>query len=76
MHWVRPIIPQREEFSAFQTLLDELRDDRNKFFNYIRMSVSSLEELHRRLKESLQHRKSKIRKSIQPVECWLLQSGK
>ena len=76
MHWIRPIIQKTEGFSAFYTLLDELRNDANKFLKYIRMSVSSFDELHRRLKDSLQHRNNKRRKCIQPAECWLLQSGK
>jgi len=32
------------------------------------MSVSSIDEMHRRLKESLQRRNSKMRNCIQPVE--------
>jgi len=32
------------------------------------MSVSSFDEIHRRLKESLQHRNNKMRNYIQPVE--------
>ena len=67
LHWVHPIIQKREEFGAFYTLF-ELRDDANKFFNYFRMSVSSFDEMHRRLKESLQRRNSKMRNCIQPVE--------
>ena len=52
----------------FYTLFDELRDDANKFFNYFQMSVSSSDELHRRLKDSLLRRKSKLRNCIQSVE--------
>jgi hypothetical protein len=52
----------------FFTLYDELREDENKFLNYFRMSVSSFDELHRRLKESLQRRNRKIRSSILAVE--------
>jgi len=32
------------------------------------MSVSSFDELHRRLKDSLLHRNSKLRNCIQPAE--------
>jgi len=74
LHWVHPIIQKREEFGAFYTLFGELRDDANKFFNYFRMSVSAFDEMHRRLKDSLQRRNSKMRNCIQPAECWLLQS--
>jgi hypothetical protein len=68
LHWVHPIIQKREEFGAFYTLFGELQDDTNKFLNYFRMSVSSFDERLRRLKESLQHRNSKMRNCIQPVE--------
>jgi len=68
VHWVHPIIQKREEFGAFYTLFGELREDANKFFHYFRMSVSSFDEMHRRLKESLQCRNSKMRNRIQPVE--------
>jgi hypothetical protein len=68
LHWVHPIIQKREQFGAFYTLFGELRDDANKFFNYFRMSVSSFDEMHRRLKDSLQRRNSKMRNCIQPVE--------
>jgi hypothetical protein len=68
LHWVHPIIQKREEFGAFYTLFGALRDDANKFLNYFRMSVSSFDEMHRRLKESLQRRNSTMRNCIQPVE--------
>ena len=68
LHWVHPIIQKREEFGAFYRLLRELRDEANKFLNYFQMSVSSFDEMHRRLKESLQRRNSKMRNCIQPVE--------
>jgi len=50
------------------TLFDELRDNENKFFKYFRMSVSSFDELHRRVMENLQRRKSKMRNCMHPVE--------
>ena len=68
LHWDHPIIQKREEFGAFYTLFGELRDAANKIFNYFRMSVSSFDEMHHRLKESLQRRNSKMRNCIQPVE--------
>jgi hypothetical protein len=68
LHWVHPIIQKREEFAAFYTLFGALWDGANKFFNYLRTSVSSFDEMRRRLKESLQRRNSKMRNCIQPVE--------
>jgi translation initiation factor 2 alpha subunit (eIF-2alpha) len=57
-----------EEFGAFYTLFDELRDNENKFFKYIRMPVSSFFELHRQVMENLQRRNSKMRNCIHPVK--------
>jgi hypothetical protein len=68
LQWVHPIMQKREEFGAFYTLFGALRDDANKLFNYFRMSVSSFDEIHCRLKERLQRRNSKMRNCIQPVE--------
>jgi hypothetical protein len=45
-----------------------MNDDENKIFNYFRMSVFSLDELHHRLKENLERRNVKMRNCIQPVE--------
>jgi len=64
--WVHPIIKIGEEFGAFYTLFDELRDD--MFLNYFLMLVSSFDKLHRRLEDSLQRRNTKTRNYIQPVE--------
>jgi len=66
--WVHPVIQKREEFGAFYTPFDELRDNENMFLNYSRMSVSSFDKLHRRLEDSLQRRNTKMRNCIQPVE--------
>jgi hypothetical protein len=68
LHWVQPIIQKREEFGGFYTLFGELWDDANKFLNYFQMLVSSFDEIHCHLKESLQRRNSKMRNCIRPVE--------
>ena len=41
---------------------------RTSFFNYFRMSVSSFDEMHRLLKDSLQRCNNKMGNCIQPVE--------
>ena len=51
-----------------QGVLKFKRKFRRQKVNYFRMSVSSFDEMHRRLKESLQRRNSKMRNRIQPVE--------
>jgi hypothetical protein len=49
LRWAHKVAQKMEEFGAFETLFDELRDDKNTFFSYFRMSVSSFDKLHRRL---------------------------
>jgi hypothetical protein len=69
LHWGNSDIKKKqEEFGAFYTLFGELRDDANRFLNYLRMSVSSFDEMHHRLKDSLQRCNSKMINCIQPVE--------
>ena len=51
-----------------QGVLKFKRKFRRQRVNYFRMSVSSFDEMHRRWKESLQRRNSKIRNRIQPVK--------
>ena len=68
LHWVHPIIKKRKGFGTFYyTLLDGLRDDENKFLYYFRTFVPPFDALHRRFKDSLQRRTSKMRNCIQPV---------
>ncbi|GBN50382.1 hypothetical protein AVEN_124460-1 [Araneus ventricosus] len=66
--WVHPINERREEFGAFYTLFEELRNDDTKFFNYFRMSMTSFDELHGRLKDTIQRENTKMRNCIQPVQ--------
>lgn len=66
--WVHPITERREEVGTFNTLFGELRADENKFYNYFRMSITSFDELHVRLKNVLQRENTKMRNCIQPVE--------
>ena len=44
------------------------RNDANNFFNYFYMSVSSFDEIHRRLKKNFRSRNSKMRNCIQPAK--------
>ena len=70
LNWVHTIIKERDGVGAFYTLFDDIihRDKANKFLNYFLMSVSSFDELHRRLKESLHRPNSKMKSCIQTVE--------
>lgn len=68
LHWVHPINRRREEAGLFRILFEDLRNDQTKFFNYFRMSMSSFDELHDKLKTVLQRRNTKMRNCIQPIE--------
>lgn len=66
--WVHPINEMRKEVGIFYTLFKQLRQDDTKFFNYFRMSITSFDELHGRIKDSIQRKNTKMRNCIQPVE--------
>jgi hypothetical protein len=55
LHWVHSEIKKKkkEEFGAFTHYLVNYEMAQTGFLNYFRMSVSSFDEMHRRLKESL-----------------------
>ncbi|CAH1980922.1 unnamed protein product [Acanthoscelides obtectus] len=66
--WVHPINKMRQKVGTFYTLFEQLRNDDTKFFNYFRMSITSFDELHERLKDSIQRKNTKMRNCIQPIE--------
>lgn len=67
-YWVHPINERRNVMGTFNSLFEDLLADDNKFFNYFRMSISSFDELHNRLKCSIQRQNTKMRDCIQPKE--------
>ncbi|XP_068082561.1 uncharacterized protein [Anabrus simplex] len=68
IHWVHPINEKREESGLFYTLFEDLRKDGKKFFNYFRMSISTFDDLHQRLKYNLRRQNTKMRNCIQPEQ--------
>jgi hypothetical protein len=44
--WVHPINARREEVGLFYNLFNDLRNDKNKFFSYFRMSSASFDVLY------------------------------
>lgn len=43
--WVHPVNQLREEYGAYSNLVEELRDDPDRFFNFHRMSPVMFDEL-------------------------------
>ncbi|CAI6368596.1 unnamed protein product [Macrosiphum euphorbiae] len=68
LHWVHPILTKRVEFGAFYTLFPKLREHEDKFSNYFRMSTTSFDELHLKLKDCIQRQDTFMRECIQPVQ--------
>jgi len=49
-------------------LFHQPREDPDKFFNYFRMSATTFDELHERLKVTLQRQDTFMRECIQPEQ--------
>jgi hypothetical protein len=76
LHWVHPIIKKKRKNSvSFTHYLVNYEMTQTGFFNYFEMSVSSFDEMHRRMKESVQSCSSKMKNCIQPVEMLAVAIG-
>lgn len=64
---IHPILLDRTEYGEFHVLFEKLRQDEVKFFNYLRMSVKSFDELFTTLEDHLKHC-SLFRQVISPKE--------
>ncbi|CAL1300127.1 unnamed protein product [Larinioides sclopetarius] len=65
MAHLRNLLEKTRHFSTMQAYL---RNDDTKFFNFFRMSIPSFDELHGRLKDTIQRKNTKMRNCIQPLE--------
>lgn len=68
MQWIHPINMKRNEAGAFFVLFEDLRNDNDKFFNYFRMSMNTFDDLHVRIRDSIQRQNTSFRECIQPIE--------
>lgn len=68
LQWVHPINQKRKECGDFYVLFHQLREDPEKFYNYFRMSATTFDELHGRLKDVLQRQDTFMRECIQPEQ--------
>lgn len=55
-YWIHPYIAKRKTLGDFYTKFMNLWGHEDKFFIYFRMSIKSFDELHERLKPSLQRK--------------------
>lgn len=66
--WMHPITSDRLSTGQYHTIINELKADAEKFFNYCRMSKSTFEELNSILKNHIERADTNMRKSISPEE--------
>ena len=62
--WVREIFQSRAGYGAFETLFNALRNDRELFFRYIRMTPERFDHLLSLVKEQIEKKDTCFRKSI------------
>lgn len=66
--WSHPFVGSRLLSGVFNRLYDDLRKYPNKFFNYVRMSISSFDELLILCKNDLTKQDTILRNAIRPEE--------
>lgn len=66
--WLNPIVQRRSTVGAFTTLMQQLRNDPQKFFNYFRMTIPTFDNLLKKVEKDLTKRDTNMRKSIKPEE--------
>ena len=62
--WVREAFQNRDGYGAFETLFNVLRNDRELFFRYIRMTTERFNYLLSLVKEKIEKKDTRFRKSI------------
>ncbi|CAH1993163.1 unnamed protein product [Acanthoscelides obtectus] len=67
-YWVQPFLQDRFKFGTFNTLLEKLREDEEKFSNFFRMSRESFDKLLRILRNHLTHEDTNMKNCISPAE--------
>ena len=66
--WARPFISNRNESGVFVKLYEDLLKYPEKFFNYVRMSLTSFDELLSLCRDDLTKQDTMLRKSVSPED--------
>jgi hypothetical protein len=66
--WVHPLLSDRSTKGLFNLFYNDLRKYEDKFFNYLRMSIKSFDELLELLQQDLTGQQTNMRECISPVE--------
>lgn len=67
-YWVHPILRDRLVHGQFVTLYPKLRMYDNKFFDYLRMSIKSFDELIELIRQDISCSETHLRPSVSPEE--------
>ncbi|KOB58174.1 Uncharacterized protein OBRU01_25468 [Operophtera brumata] len=67
-YWVHPILRDRLTHGQFQALYPKLRSFEPKFFNYLRMSINSFDELLGIISEQIATNDTHMRSIVSPEE--------
>ena len=67
-YWMHPFTDSRLIRGRFNTSFADLRGNRDKFFNYFRMSVQSFDELAGRIADKIKSQDTRMRLTIHPLE--------
>jgi hypothetical protein len=65
---VHPLLSDRSTKGLFNLFYNDLRKYEDKFFNYLRMSIKSFDELLELLQQDLTGQQTNMRGCISPVE--------
>ena len=68
--WARVLFKNRERQCAFETLFHEMRNDRELFFRYFRMSPERFDHLLTLVREQIQKKDTAFRKSFPQQLGW------
>ncbi|GBN21200.1 hypothetical protein AVEN_214323-1 [Araneus ventricosus] len=66
--WTHKIVQLRGEAGLFANLYRELRNDDEKFFDFLRMSIALFDELLGHIKDKIKKKDTVMRSSITPEE--------
>jgi len=67
-YWIHKVFRAREEEGKFHTLFGRLKDDKQKFFKYFRMSFSKSENMKQLLHTDIENKNTRWRWGIRAEE--------
>jgi hypothetical protein len=67
-YWIHKVFRAREEEGEFHTLFGRLKNERQKFFKYFRMSFSKFENLKQLLHTDIEKKNTKFLRHLPPLK--------